>query len=274
MSAILIVAHKEFQDGVRNRWVLAIALVLAAMAVGIAWFGAAASGSLGFTSLATTMVSLSTLAVFLIPLIALLLAYDAVVGEQEAGTLLLLLTYPLSRTALLLGKFLGHGLILGVATASGFGVAGIVIALGAESVPLSDLLASFGLLILSSVLLGWVFITFAYLISVTVSEKARAAGLALVVWFLFVLVFDLALLALLVSVKQGGEWLPWLLLLNPTDCFRLINLAGFESTQAYTGLTSIARENAFHPATLLLMLTLWVAVPLGLAISRFRRYSA
>ncbi|MCE9682276.1 ABC transporter permease [Halomonas alkalisoli] len=274
MSTALIVARKEFQDGLRNRWVLAIALILAALAVGIAWFGAAASGGMGFTSLATTVVSLSTLAVFLIPLIALLLAYDAVVGEQESGTLLLLLTYPLSRTSLLLGKFLGHGLILGAATALGFGIAGVVIALGAEGVDIAQLAASMGLLILSSVLLGWVFIAFAYLISVWVTEKARAAGLALGVWFLFVLVFDLGLLALLVSVQGGGDWLPWLLLLNPTDGFRLINMVGFDTSQAYTGVTAIAQDSAFHLGWLVLVLLGWIMAPLGLAILRFRHHSA
>ncbi|WLI72206.1 ABC transporter permease [Halomonas alkalicola] len=276
MNATLTVAHKEFRDGLRNRWVLAIALILAALAVGIAWFGAAASGGMGFTSLATTVVSLSTLAVFLIPLIALLLAYDAVVGEQESGTLLLLLTYPLSRTSLLLGKFLGHGLILGAATALGFGIAGVVIAFGADGVTLGDLVASLGLLIVSSILLGWVFIAFAYLISVWVTEKARAAGLALAlgVWFLFVLVFDLGLLALLVSVQSGGDWLPWLLLLNPTDGFRLINMVGFESAQAYTGVTAIAQNSAFHAGWLMLVLVGWIVAPLGLAILRFRHHSA
>ncbi|WP_300271406.1 ABC transporter permease [Halomonas sp.] len=274
MNAILTIAGKEFRDGLRNRWVLAIALVLAFLAVGIAWFGAAASGGLGFTSLATTVVSLATLAVFLIPLIALLLAYDAVVGEQEAGTLLLLLTYPISRTQLLLGKFLGHGLILAAATALGFGIAGAVIAVGAEGVALTELAAGMGLLIGSSILLGWVFIAFAYLISVWVTEKARAAGLALVVWFLFVLVFDLGLLALLVSVERGGDWLPWLLLLNPTECFRLINLAGFEAARSYTGLTSIAEGSAFHPAMVTTLLVAWILVPLGLALLRFRRRAA
>ncbi|MGM0982020.1 MAG: ABC transporter permease [Pseudomonadota bacterium] len=274
MNAILIIAGKEFRDGLRNRWVLAIALVLAFLAVGIAWFGAAASGGLGFTSLATTLVSLATLAVFLIPLIALLLAYDAVVGEQEAGTLLLLLTYPISRTQLLLGKFLGHGLILGVATALGFGVSGAVIAVAAEGVPLTELATGMGLLIGSSILLGWVFIAFAYLISVWVTEKARAAGLALVVWFLFVLVFDLGLLALLVSVKQGGDWLPWLLLLNPIECFRLINLAGFEAARDYSGLTSIAEGGAFRPSVVTAILVAWVLVPLGLALLRFRHRAA
>ncbi|WP_404375838.1 ABC transporter permease [Vreelandella aquamarina] len=274
MKAMLIVAAKEFQDGLRNRWVLAITIILAALAMGIAYFGAAASGGLGFTSLATTLVSLSTLAVFLIPLIALLLAYDSVVGEQEAGTLLLLLTYPLSRSALLFGKFLGHGFILAVATLLGFGIAGGIIALGTEGVSLIELSAGVARLIVSSVLLGWVFLAFAYLISVTVNEKARAAGLALGIWFLFVLVFDLVLLALLVGVKQGGHWLPYLMLLNPTDSFRLINLAGFDATQLESGITSLAHHGNFHPAWPLLAMLAWVVAPLLLAARRFHRHAA
>jgi Cu-processing system permease protein len=274
MNAILIIAGKEFRDGLRNRWVLSITLVLAVMAVGIAWAGAAASGGLGFTSLASTLVSLTTLAVFLIPLIALLLAYDAVVGEREAGTLQLLLTYPISRSALLLGKFCGHGLILGAATTLGFGIAGVTIALGADGVALGELAQGLGLLIASTVLLGWIFIAFAYLISVGATEKQRAAGLALGVWFFFVLVFDLALLALLVSVKQGGDWLAWLLLLNPTECFRLLNLAGFAAAREHVGVTAIAAPGAFHPATLTVLLLGWAALPLGLALWRFQRRAA
>ena len=274
MKAMFIVAAKEFQDGLRNRWALAITVILAVLAMGIAYFGAAASGGLGFTSLTTTLVSLSTLAVFLIPLIALMLAYDAVVGEQEAGTLLLLLTYPISRSTLLFGKFLGHGMILAVATLLGFGIAGMVIALGAEGVPLSELSVGLARLIVSSVLLGWVFLAFAYLISVTVSEKARAAGLALGVWFLFVLVFDLVLLALLVGVKQGGDWLPYLMLLNPTDSFRLINLSGFDSTQLENGIAAIAQKGAFHSAWPPLAMLVWIVVPLLVAVRRFHRHTA
>ena len=45
-----------------------------------------------------TVVSLASLTVFLVPLIALLLAYDAIVGEAERGTLLLLLAYPVPAT--------------------------------------------------------------------------------------------------------------------------------------------------------------------------------
>lgn len=273
MNAIYIVAGKEFQDGLRNRWVLAIALVFGLLAMGLAYFGAAASGSVGFTSLATTIVSLSSLAIFLIPLIALLLSYDTIVGEDEQGTLLLLLSYPLSRSQLLLGKFLGQAAILAVSTLLGFGLAGAAIALLTDQFSDLALWRSLGFFMVSATLLGWVFVAIAQLISVWASEKSRAAGLALIAWFWFVLVFDLLLLGLLVmgSGSTQGDWLAALLLLNPTDIFRLANLAGFEAARNYTGLTALAQGTWFAPGYLLALLALWVIVPLGLAGWQFRR---
>ena len=127
MNAIWTIARKELSDSFCNRWLVAISLVFATLALGIAWFGAAASGQVGYASTPATIASLASLGIFLIPLIALLLAYDAIVGEEEGGTLLLLMTYPLSKNQLLLGKFLGHGLTLALATLIGFGVAAIAI---------------------------------------------------------------------------------------------------------------------------------------------------
>lgn len=45
--------------------------------------------------------------IYLVPLIAVLLGYDAIVGEQEGGLLELLLSMPITRLAILLGKYLG-----------------------------------------------------------------------------------------------------------------------------------------------------------------------
>ncbi|NOX08668.1 MAG: ABC transporter permease [Gammaproteobacteria bacterium] len=275
MSPILIVAGKEFTDGLRNRWVFAITIVFAVLALGISYFGSAASGLVGFSSLATLIVSLASLAIFLIPLIALLLAYDCIVGENEQGTLLLLMTYPVTAAELLLGKFIGFASILAVSTVLGFGGSGLVIAMLSDQVSDASLWNAFGFFILSATLLGWVFIALAQLLSVMVSEKSRAAGLALVLWFWFVLIFDMVLLGLLVmeSGSGDGEWLSYLLLLNPADIFRIANLASFEAVREYTGLAVIATGPLFNPAVLLGILVAWICLPLGLAITIFQRKS-
>lgn len=274
MSAVIAIAAKEFRDGLRNRWVIAITIVFALLAVGIAYFGPAASGAVGFSSLATTIVSLASLAVFLIPLIALMLAYDSVVGEREQGTLLLVLSYPISRIQLLAGKFLGHGTILAVSTLIGFGVAGVLIAVFTHELTSGQLWEALGVFILSAILLGWVFLSFAYLISVSVSEKSKAAGIALVVWFGFVIVFDLGLLGILVATGGavggvGREIFPYLLLLNPTDMFRIANLMGSGPVRTYAGLANVVGGGVLSPPLMIVGLVAWILVPLGLAVWRF-----
>ncbi|TEO24541.1 ABC transporter permease [Pseudomonas aeruginosa] len=272
MPVVWTIARKELADGLRNRWLLSISLLFALLSVGIAWFGAAAAGQVGFTSVPATVASLTSLATFLMPLIALLLAYDAIVGEEEGGTLLLLLTYPLGRGQLLLGKFLGHGLILALATLIGFGSAALAILVLVPEVEAAILLGAFGRFMGSSLLLGCVFLALAYALSSRASEKSSAAGQALGLWFFFVLLFDLALLAILV-LSQGHlspRLLPWLLLLNPTDLYRLINLSGFDAAAA-GGVVPLASDLPVSASALWLALALWAGAALALAHGLFRR---
>jgi len=273
MKAVWIVAVKEFRDGLRNRWIVAITLIFCLLAVGLAYFGAAASGAVGFTSLPATIISLASLGVIIIPLIALLLAYDAIVGEDENGTLLLLLTYPLERGQLLLGKFLGHGGILAAATVLGFGAAALVISLVSARAAWQEVALAFAQFMVSAILLGWVFVAFAYLISVFSHEKSRAAGLALLTWFGLVLVFDLLLLGMLVITEGQLQpaLLPYLLLLNPADVFRLTNLSGASAGNVYGGVLAMGQEVGFSVATLLGVQLLWVIIPLVVAVQVFKR---
>ncbi len=83
MKNILIVARKEVREGLRNRWVLATTLLLAALALTLSFLGSAPTGNVGVNQLDVVIVSLSSLTIFLVPLIALLLSHDAIVGEME-----------------------------------------------------------------------------------------------------------------------------------------------------------------------------------------------
>lgn len=269
MNCVLAVAIKEFQDGLRNRWLVSITLVFALLSLGLSYYGGAASGELAPVPLSSTLASLASLAVFLIPLIALLLSYDSFVGEQEAGTLLLLLTYPLSHSQLLLGKFLGQGSIISLATLLGFGSAALVLTVQTDT---AGILPAFGLFILTSSLLGLCFIAIAYVISLSVAEKSRAAGIALVVWFVFVLVFDLALLAFLVGSEQGATQgtLVNLMMLNPADLFRIINMAALD-TKDVNGVLAVAINANTSAYTLWASMLGWVLAPLALAAAIFHK---
>lgn len=271
MSPILVIAGKEFRDGLRNRWIIGATMLLAGLAFALALLGSTPTGSLAVTPLAVSVVSLSSLSIFLVPLIALLLAYDSVVGEVERGTMLLLLTYPITRAQLLLGKVLGHCAILAVATVLGYGGAGLAVGLGQGGD--SESWAAFALLLGSSVLLGACFISLATLISLLVRERGTAAGVAVALWLLFVVVFDLALLGLL--VVGGGRVEPglfaWALMANPADVYRLINLTGLDNVRQFSGMAGMADEVRMPVGQMLAILAAWAAVPLGVAVLLFRR---
>jgi Cu-processing system permease protein len=267
MRTILVIARKEIQEGLRNRWVLATTLLLATLALTLTFLGSAPTGNVGASALDVIVVSLSSLSVFLVPLIALLISHDAIVGEAERGTLLLLLSYPLARFQVIAGKFIGHLAILAFATFIGYGAAALALGLGGSAGLVAGWPA-FVLLIGSSVLLGAVFIAIGYL----VSDRGTAGGIAVGVWLVFVLVYDMALLGLLVA-DQGrtvtGGLLNALLLLNPTDAYRLLNLGG--EAGAISGMAGAASLSA--PA-LAAALVLWVALPLAAAMLVFSRREA
>lgn len=274
MSPITVLAAKEFRDGLRNRWVAGATLLLAALAFALTFLGSAPTGLVDVKPLAVTVVSISSLTIFLVPLIALLLGYDAIVGEAERGCLLLMLTYPVSRVEILLGKFLGHALILAVATLIGYGAAGAAAA--ATGSADAESWRAFGGLLLSSVLLGLAFLALAYLVSVLVSERSTAAGLAVGVWLLFIIVFDLALMGMLVASKGGvgSDIFPSMLLFNPADAYRLFNLTAFENIRKISGMSGLSASAQFSPLTLLLALLAWIGAPLALAITIFNRREA
>ncbi|MEJ0046126.1 MAG: ABC transporter permease subunit [Rhodospirillales bacterium] len=271
MNPILLIANKEIQESIRNRWVVALTCLLAIFALTLAFLGAAPTGLVKASALAVTVVSLSSLSIFLLPLIGLLLAYDAVVGEAERGTLALLLAYPVARWQVILGKFAGHVSILAFATVVGYGTAGLVVSIVSHS---DAAWPSFALMIGSSVLLGAAFVAIGYVISVLAGDRGAGGGLAIGVWLLFVLIFDMMLLGVLVA-DQGrmitAGMVNWALLLNPADAYRLLNLAGTSDVRMFSGMSGLAQQVHFGVTSLLFVMALWVVVPLSTAVALFAR---
>ncbi len=273
-NQMLVIAQKEWMDGRRNRWLQSITILLFLLALGIAYLGGAVAGQVGFTSLSNTIVSLASLAVIVMPLIALLLSYDAIVGEDESGTLLLLSAYPITSLQLFLGKWLGRCAVLGSSIVIGFGCAALVLAFTTD-VLVDELFTAFGIFIFSALLLGMSFLAIGMWISCISSTRAQAAGISLLVWFVAAVLFDLLVLAILV-ISQGhieSNLLAGLLLMNPTDIFRMVNFSMFSDMQQHTGLMDLQQGMNFGLYQLLLMAAGWVVLPLVLAFYSFKRRS-
>lgn len=272
MRAILVVALKEIQEGLRNRWVLAATLLLTGLSLSLTLLGSAPTGNVGASALDVVIVSLSSLTIFLLPLIALLISHDAIVGEMERGTMILLLSYPIARAHVILGKFIGQVLILAFATLVGYGAAAVALVATGAAVSTQSW-AAFASMLGTSVLLGAIFVALGYAVSSLVRQRGTAAGIAIGVWLVLVLVFDMALLGLLI-LDQGhvisSGVLDLLLFLNPTDLYRLSNLTGTNVSQ-FAGMAGLTASVGHSFGVLIAAMMAWVAAPLALAMLAFGR---
>ena len=266
-SQIRVIAWKELRDRLRNRWVLAVAAIFALFALAIAYFGAAQQGEVGFRNIDVTVASLVSLVIYLVPLIALILGYDAVVGEQERGSLELLLSMPVTRFELLLGKYLGLAAALASATAIGFGAGVLPLA---NQLTLHDGYHYVGFVI-SAILMGMAFLSISILVSTIATDRVRASGAAVALWFFFVLIFDLLLMGILI-VTQGkvtSAVFAATLMFNPADVFRLLNIFNSQQVQGMYGLATVMPENLTNPLVLFCIMLAWIFVPFGIGCWRF-----
>lgn len=267
LRQIYTLAAKELRDRMRNRWVLAVALVFTVFSLVITYLGAAQQGQIGLKSVELTITSLVSLVIYLIPLIALLLGFDAIVGERERGSLDLLLALPITRLELLLGKYLGLAAALTLSTLLGFSLVAVLLyqQFGWQG------LVHYVAFMLSSVLLGLAFLSLAVLMSVVARERTRASGMAIALWFFFVLVFDLILLGALVGTggSYGGDVFAWLLLLNPADVFRILNVFSMDEVRSLYGLSSIVPSALAKPWLMTGVMLAWIMLPLAVARWRF-----
>jgi ABC-type transport system involved in multi-copper enzyme maturation permease subunit len=241
-----------------------------------------------------TVISLLNLVQYLVPLLGLLLGHDLLVSETEERTLRLLLAAGVTRSRLLLGKFVGGSFSLAVPLLSGFIIAGAAIGLTTRD----NSIASFLRLASSGLVLGIVFLAIGLTVSAFSRTRVQSLVLALLTWCVAVFVFDLVALGWLVSTKSLGaaqeievvcdathvnaaadihsdfeavtdrnphpataahsaSSLGWLAL-NPVDLFRATNLEK-------------QLELRVPPLTALLAVTSWLAAALGASLWKLRR---
>lgn len=272
MRMIWILALKELRDGLRNRWVAAAIILLATLAIVLSLMGSAPTGSVKVSALDITVINLASLSVYLIPLIALMLSFDALVGEFERGTMLLLLTYPVTRWQVIMGKFVGHFLILFIAIFAGYGSAFFfMVVMGDGSI---DGWQAYLMMMTSSLLLGSVFIALGYFVSVLVKERATAIGSAIGLWLIFVVLYDLILFGALLLDKQqviGQKLFSTLMLISPTDSYRILNLSMFDGVSQSAGIAGLASNAGMSSGLLLSVILMWIIIPLVTTLYIFQQ---
>ena len=210
-----LIAGREVREALRSRWFAAAAASFLLLALALSWLGLAGAQRSGLAGFDRTTAALLNLTLLFVPLVALSLGGLGVAGELEDGSLALLLSHPVTRTEVYVGKYLGMVASMGASIVAGFGAAGLVVGVltgGGQVRPFLELVGLSLLLAAASLSLGT-------LISVMARSRARAVGAAFAAWLALVYLCDLGAIGLAVArnlspgqvfaLSLGNPALPW-----------------------------------------------------------------
>jgi len=260
LHSIWIIAQKELRDSLRNRWLWLYTVAFAGLALALSSVGMAGAGYGGFAGFGRTAASLINAVLLFVPLIGLSVGAGTVAHERERGTLTYLLAQPVTRAEVIIGKYVGAALAMGVAVGLGFGVAGMALATRGTANP-EVYLRLVGL----SLLLALAALSLGVLLSTLSKRAAMATGAAMVVWLALVFLGDLALMGAVLTLKVNVQALLGLTLLNPLQVFKVAAIYGLQSsleTLGPAGLYAVRTLGAWLLLILIGWLVFWIIAPL------------
>src|SRR4030042_1847118 len=189
------VAKKEFLDNIRNKWIILLTILFVLI---IVVFSYAAGSGETFGNMENTVFGLLGISSILIPLIAIMLGFSTISGEAESGALYVVLSYPVRRVEVLLGKLLGLGCVIIISIIIGFGLGGVVIAatVGPES------WVGYIAFIFLSIFLGFIYLSLSICISAFCKRRITSIGGGLLVFF-WSMIYGSILMAILFAT--GGS---------------------------------------------------------------------
>jgi Cu-processing system permease protein len=267
------IAWQEFTLNRRNRWVVSFAALYALLTIMVSIFGMVTSGYAGFQDFVRTAVSVVNLSGFVVPLFALMLGVFSFLAQREH--LELLVTQPVTRGQVVLGKYLGLLLTVLGATVLGLGVPGIVISL---SVGMQGAL-EYALVSLLALGLSVIFTGLAVLIAILCDRQQVAMGVSVGVWIFFEVIYGLIMLGTTLYFSRAT--LKVLLIAglvgNPIDLTRVLSLLAVGGPEFFgpAGVTLVKLTGSPTLAGLfgVAALLVWVVVPVLVAMRIFSRQS-
>ncbi len=265
----LVVARKDFEDSIRSRWLQGLTALFVGLVSLIAAISLPPEGQTLSTNAVLGGSFVRLLSGTLVPLIGLVIAYNAVTGERKSGSLKLLLSLPHSRGDVVFGKVAGRSAALSTAIIVGFVVPAVILAFG----PLElDILTYVGYTLFVALLVS-VFVAIAVGWSAAAPSQRIALGGAIGLYFVFVPFWDAIQFPLQLALQSLPEWVPVsataisnaLFLINPASAFQGLTGALLQG-QLFSGETAGLQVSALS------MLLFWLlAAPLvGLLVFQRR----
>lgn len=252
---MLTVSKYVFLDLLKNRSILVYTIVLAALSFTLLGLGG---------NSAKGLLSLLNITLLFVPVITTLFATIYFFNSLEF--IELLLSQPVKRSRILLSEYAGMALSLSAAFIAGVGVPLLVMMPVAASC----------MLILTGVLLTFIFTAIGLLIFVLSKDKTRGIGAAIIVALFFTLLFDGLVMAFIFTFSDYpiDRALVGLMSLNPVDLARVLMLLQLDVAvlMGYSG--ALFKEFLGSSAGSIYSvacMACWAAAPLLLAIGVFRK---
>ena len=263
------VAKKDLQDTVRSRAMVVLVVLFSALVSVMAYAVRPAGEGQGFeTEILLSFFVGPILVTTLVPLVAVVIGYNAVSGERESGSLKLLLSLPHSRADVVFGKVIGRAAALSLAIAVGFLVPAVVLI----AIPVAFNPGAFLGYTVFAMILGCVFVSIAVGCSAAASTQRQALIGGIGIYFVFVLLWGTLTGQLLGAFESVIDPLPvsliqvqtFLEVANPnTGIQELAN--AFLADQLFAGET----RNQQISATA--MLVFWALAPPLVGLLKFDR---
>lgn len=273
MSSIAV-AKKDFQDALRSKalWGLSVVFILLSLLIAYAFTEFTAMMEVEEQTAQGLAYFLASQIGLFVSITAIVIAYKAIAGERESGSIKILLSLPHTRRDVLLGKVLGRSATLAVPTLIGL-VAGA--ALG------SVLMGEFAIVSLSALLVMSLLFVVTYIsimvgISALTGSTSRASMLTIGFFFVFEIlwgVVSIGIVWLTNGLSLPTEFPNWVYLVNQVP----------PSAAFTTGLTALMPGDiagvaspefeAFYatPWVGIVMLAFWLVVPLAIGYWRFSK---
>lgn len=242
-------------DILRSKVLLAYTLLL--LAISLTIFMSDADVTKG-------LVSITTVILIIVPLVSIVYATTYYFNAAEFTEMLV--SQPISRRNILLGKFIGISSSILLAFIIGICLPVCLFAFSATGITL----------MVSGCLLTLSFVSLAFLTSTITRDKAKGIGLALMLWFYFSIIFDGLILLFLYTFADYPLEKAMIVLtaLNPIDLARILILLQLDIS-ALMGYTGALYQQFFGSGAgivfSLLMQLVWIIVPLFFALRIFKK---
>ena len=256
---INLIAQKEILSSFRNKWFLLYTIVFAVLSLALSLIGLSGLETYGVSGFGRTTASLINMILLFVPLMGLTLGAMSIAYERERGTLLYMLSQPVSYFEVLSGKFLGLALSILGSLILGFGLSGFVIAFKGGS---ADVIGYIYFIFLTF-LLAMVSLSIGMFISTLFKKYDTALGVSIFVWLFLVIFSDLGIIGTSFLVDLDINQVFILALINPLQVFKLSAIFSLRDNLEILGPVGIYSVRNFGSSLQILLVGIMIIIPSG-----------